>query len=283
MKFSLWTNYGALNSRPVFNAFDTGASNLGHAVTYNDPNSDVDVIWSVLWNGRMAPNQAIWKRNQAQRKPTVVLEVGGIRRGTTWKVGLNGINRAAYFGTMGFDNSRAAALGLSLNPWRTSGSHILVCGQHERSLQWEDMPRMSEWISHTIEAIRKHTNRTIVFRPHPRCRLPHIEQEFKNVFRQNPVKLNGTYDDFDIKFNDVWATVSWSSNPGVHSIINGVPAFVGPQSLAYDVANDMGNLHTIENPLMPDRTQWLNDYAWTEFTLEEIASGLPLKRLTDKL
>jgi len=34
---------------------------------------------------------------------------------------------------------------------------------------------------------------------------------------------------------------------------------------------------------MPDRTMWFNDYVWTEFTIEEIASGLPLKRLTSKL
>jgi hypothetical protein len=34
---------------------------------------------------------------------------------------------------------------------------------------------------------------------------------------------------------------------------------------------------------MPDRTQWLNDYAHTEYTVEEISQGIPLKRLTDKL
>jgi hypothetical protein len=34
---------------------------------------------------------------------------------------------------------------------------------------------------------------------------------------------------------------------------------------------------------MPDRTQWLNDYAHTEYTLEEISQGLPLNLLTSKL
>jgi|TARA_B110000459_G_scaffold8235_1_gene8519 hypothetical protein len=43
------------------------------------------------------------------------------------------------------------------------------------------------------------------------------------------------------------------------------------------VANDIDFLHDIENPLCPDRTQWLNDYAHTEYTLEEISQGLPLK------
>jgi hypothetical protein len=142
---------------------------------------------------------------------------------------------------------------------------------------------MSNWFLDTYDEIRKHTDRPILFRPHPRCRLEHIERGLKNVHRQEPKQITGTYDDFDMQFNNIHATVSYSSNPGIHSIIDGVPAFVGPSSLAYDVGNDIDFWHDIENPLMPDRTQWLNDYAWTEFTIEEISQGIPLKRLTSML
>ena len=92
MRFSLWTNNGALNSKPIFNAFAHSCLQLGHDVVYNDPSADVDVIWSILWNGRMAPNKEIWDKAQVNKKPVIVLEVGGLKRGTTWKVGLNGIN-----------------------------------------------------------------------------------------------------------------------------------------------------------------------------------------------
>jgi len=283
MKFSLWTQYGALNSKPVFDAFREGCSALGFSTVDNSNDSDVDVIWSVLFNGRMAQNQLVWKNAQNKKKPVIVLEVGGIQRGTTWKVGLNGINRDAYFGDMGHTSSRANLLGLILKPWRTDGEYILIAGQHDKSLQWQHMPRMSQWVMNTIDSIRAHTDRPILFRPHPRCPLHYIEKEFKNVYRQNPIKLNGTYDDFDMSFNNIHATVSYSSNPGIHSVLNGVPAFVGPASLAYDVGNDIDFLHDIESPLMPDRTQWLNDYAHTEYTIEEISQGIPLKRLTSLL
>jgi len=282
MQFNLHTQFGALNSKPVFDAFHAGANALGHDVVYNS-NSGIDVIWSVLWNGRMARNRAIWERNIAQKKSTVVLEVGGIQRGSTWKVGLNGINRDGYFGDSGNDSTRADILGLVCKPWRSNGNFILICGQHDKSLQWKNMPRMSTWVMDTIEKIQKHTDRPILFRPHPRCKLEAIEHQYKNVYRQDPRYINGTYDDFDIGFDNIWATISYSSNPGIHSILEGVPAFVGPSSLAYDVANDIDFLHDIENPLKPDRQQWLNDYAWTEWTVEEIASGLPHKRLIDKL
>jgi hypothetical protein len=281
MKFSLWTNHGALNSKPVFDAFAHSCVAAGHDVVWNDPVSDVDVIWSVLFAGRMAQNKSIWERAVAQSKPVVVLEVGGIKRGTTWKVGLNGINRDAFFGDAGNDSRRSNLLNLRLKPWKYNGEYILICGQHDKSLQWVNMPSMSQWVHSTISYIRARTDRPIIFRPHPRCRLPAIEHEFKNVRRQEPKQVHGTYDDFDMKFDNIWATVSWSSNPGIHSIINGVPAFTGPSSLAFDVADQ--KLDNIENPLYPDRTQWLNDYAWTEFTIEEIAEGLPLKRLTKKI
>ena len=283
MKFSLWTQYGALNSKPVFNALSDSLVAAGHDVVWNDPVSDVDVIWSVLFSGRMVHNKNIWERNMAKSKPTIVLEVGGIKRNTTWKVGLNGINRNAYFGPNGNTSDRRISLDLSLKPWRTRGEYILIAGQHSKSLQWQSMPQMSNWFLQTYDTIRKHTTRPILFRPHPRCRLEHIERGLKHVYRQQPRQLPSTYDDYDMDFNNVWATISYSSNPGIHSIINGVPAFVGPASLAYDASNDIDFLHDIENPVMPDRTQWLNDYAWTEFTIEEIASGLPLKRLTSKL
>jgi len=277
MKFSLWTQYGALNSKPVFDAFANSLNNNGHDVAYNDLSADVNVIWSVLFNGRMAGNKAVWE----QQKPTIVLEVGGIKRGTTWKVGLNGINRDAYFGPSGNSSDRVRLLGLQVKPWKYDGEHILIAGQHDKSLQWKDMPAMATWVHDTITFIRAQTDRPIIFRPHPRCPLPAIEHDFKGVKRQDPKQIKDTYDDFDMQFNNIWATVSWSSNPAIHSIINGVPAFTGPSSLAFDVAEQ--NLRNIENPLYGDRTQWLNDYAHTEYTIGEISQGIPLKHLTSKL
>ena len=42
-------------------------------------------------------------------------------------------------------------------------------------------------------------------------------------------------------------------------------------------------LENIEKPILFERQKWLNDYAHTEWTLEEISQGIPLKRLTSKI
>ena len=277
MKFKLWKEYGALNSIPVFDAFAQGLNNYGFTIVNDHDIADVNVIWSVLWHGRMAKNKKVWNFN----KPTIVLEVGGIKRGTTWKVGLNGINRDGNLGPSGNNNNRARSLGLELTPWRKTGDYILICGQHDKSLQWENMPPMSKWIMHTIETVQLYSDKPILFRPHPRCPLPNIESQYKNVYRQRPQKLLDTYDDFDMSFDNTWATISWSSNPGIHSVIAGVPVFTGPSSLAWPVSNT--GTETIDNPLMPNRQQWLNDYAHTEYTIDEITQGIPLTYLTSLL
>ncbi len=277
MKFKLWKEYGALNSIPVFDAFAQGLNNYGFTIVNDHDIADVNVIWSVLWHGRMAKNKKVWNYN----KPTIVLEVGGIKRGTTWKVGLNGINRDGNLGPSGNNNNRARSLGLELTPWRKTGDYILICGQHDKSLQWENMPPMSKWIMHTIETVQLYSDKPILFRPHPRCPLTDIESQYKNVYRQRPQKLLDTYDDFDMSFDNTWATISWSSNPGIHSVIAGVPVFTGPSSLAWPVSNT--GTETIDNPLMPNRQQWLNDYAHTEYTIDEITQGIPLTYLTSLL
>lgn len=282
MKFGLWTQYGALNSKPVFDAFRHSLVQAGHSVIENDPNNDVDVIWSVLWNGRMAPNKQIWDRARSVNKPVVVLEVGHIRRGITWKVGLNGINRDAFFSSGGNNNHRASVLALGLKEWKNnSDGPIIICTQHSKSQQWEGMPPVSNWVIQTIDEIRKHTDRHIIIRPHPRCPLELIEIEFENVSRQVPRRLNGTYDDYDFRYDHAWAVINWSSNPAIEAVKSGIPVFTGPSSLAWDVANQ--TLESINSPLKPDRQQWLNDLAHTEFTVQEIAQGLPLKQLTNML
>ena len=281
MKFSLFREHGAQNSKPVFDAFADSLRSNGHVVVDNSYDCDVGVIWSVLWNGRMAPNKKVWEDFHNLNKKIIVLEVGGLVRGKTWKVAIDGINRDANFGNGGNDSTRANQLGLKLKPWSLGGDRIIICGQHDKSNQWKDMPTMSTWLLDTIRQIRERTDMPIVWRPHPRCPVPGIEHEYKNVRREQPIQVKDTYDDFDFDCTGAYAVVNWSSNPATHAVMQGVPVFVGPSSLAYDVGNK--DFTTIGMPKRPDRTQWLNDIAHTEWTLEEIAEGKPLNRLTSYL
>ena len=276
MKFSLFTHNGALNSKPVFEAFAQGVSTLGHEVTYNNLDADVAVIWSVLWHGRMSANKHVWDHFKKQNKKVIVLEVGALFRGTTWKVGIDGINGDAVFPDGNNKSDRAEQLGLKLKPWNTDGSKIVICTQHDKSQQWEGMPPIQQFVSDMIRGVQMWTDREIVVRPHPRCKI-----KIPGIEVQTPKQIPGTYDDFDLQFEDVYALINWSSNPATQAVMNGIPVFTGQSSLAWDMS--MKSLTNINNPLMPDREQWLNNLAYTEWSVPEISQGTPIKHLTSLL
>jgi hypothetical protein len=91
-----------------------------------------------------------------------------------------------------------------------------------------------------------------------------------------------TYDDYDFDktLKHAWAVVNWNSGPGSQAIMSGVPAFVGPDSVAAPVANS--DLSQIETPNKPDRDQWLVEISHAEWTVDEIATGNPVARLLGK-
>ena len=279
MRFRLFREHGALNSPEIFNAFEQGLKHAGHEVVSD--NEDISVIWSVLWNGRMLPNKLVFERARQSNKPIIIIEVGNLKRNITWRICLNHIHGLGIFGNDDdLDIDRPAELGIYLKEENKNRSKsILIATQHSKSLQWEGMPSVDAWIYSVVEKIRQKTDQTIVLRPHPRSPMPGIEHEFKNVIRQNPVKIDGTYDDFDIRY-DYHCVINHNSGVPIHAAIAGTPIICDSSSLAYPVSDTFEN---ILNPVLPDRQEWLVKVAHTEWTVEEISKGIPIKRLENHI
>jgi len=270
MKVGVFSDYGALNSAPVFDAWCQGARRLGWQCAPDDLSADVAVIWSMLWRGRMRSNIDVWHHYRDSGRPVVVLEVGNLQRGRTWRMGVNGVTASAQW-CPSQDTARPSRLGLNLTPWRGQGSHVLIACQRADSQQWQGQPRADVWLDTVIRTLRQHTQRPIRVRPHPRYRQPLPA----GVQVSRPRPLTNTYDsfDFDSDLRGAWAVVNWNSGPAVQAAMAGVPVFVGPDSLARAVGNQDFSL--IESPVMPDRGQWLIDISHTEWTTDELASGDP--------
>ena len=276
MRISLFENFGAQNSVPVFGAFRQGLNALGIDTTTHDTTADVAVIWSMLWAGRMRSNQQVWEEFRKTKRPVIVLEVGMLKRGQTWKVAVNGINGDAHWG-QGQDPSRVLQFSKLLQPWKQSGQHILIAAQRTDSAQWQGQSK--SWLQDTVDQIKQHSTRDIVIRQHPREKLTTVN----GCIMQKPQTIPNTYDDFDFNqaLQNCWAVINWNSGPGTHAVLSGVPAFVGVSSLALPVANT--DLSQIENPAMPNREQWFQDLIHTEWTVDEIKTGYPISRLLPAL
>lgn len=268
MRFRLYHEHGALNSKPVFDAFERGLQSLGHEIVTSG--EDVVVIWSVLWHGRMSANQKIYHSG----KPVIIIEVGNLIRGTTWRISLDNINRLGKFANdFDLDPTRPEKLGVFLkNPQLARSPDILIATQHQHSQQWAGMPNMSQWVEIAVDSIRKYTDRKIVVRPHPRSP---ILVKIPGVTIEQPKKVLGSYDDFDINYN-YHCVINHNSGPAVQAAINGVPVICDTSSLASEIS---GKIEEIEKITLPPRDDWFLKLCHTEWTVEEIAQGIPLRRL----
>ena len=284
MRIEVWPEYGPINSKPIFEAFIQSLQDDGHEVFINKKaNADVAVIWSVLWRGRMEKYRSIWNEYRSSGRPVIVLEVGGLRRNESFKIGINGINRKADFANQEFDDKRWPLFKHTFKPWNPTGDIIVICGQHDASEQWLGLPRMEQWIEKQIKEIRQYTTRPILVRPHPRNPIGFPKDKYKNVKVRLPRRDFKTYDDTDFKatLERTWAVVNHSSNPAMEAVINGIPVFVSEDSLCHDVGNI--GYADINTPAMPGRQNWANKLAYTEWFKDEIKQGIPWKRIKTRL
>lgn len=276
MKLRLYREHGALNSPLIFDAVEEGLLRLGHEISKD--NSGIPVIWSVLWHGRMAKNRVVYEQAKKNRQPVIIIEVGNLIRNKTWRISLDNINGLGKFGNeQELDITRPKKLGLSLkDPLVHRRPEILIATQLPQSLQWTGMPAMTDWVKSISVQIKNYTDRKIIVRPHPRGLF---RLNDASIQMQIPQKKPNTYDDFDIDYS-YHCVINHNSGPAVQAAISGTPIICDQSSLAAELS---GKFSEIENISLPDRSEWFLKLCHTEWTVDEIRSGIPFERLLKSL
>ena len=278
MRVAYFPNQCALNSIPVMQAMLDSLRIAGHTIEQNSMDADAAIIWSALWSGRMAPNKQVYDHYRAQNKPVIIVDVGALYRGETWKIAVNHINRLGYYGhTENLDMDRPRKLGISLAINLSKNPAILIAAQHRFSLQLDNQNHEA-WIMRQVDEIRRVSDRPIVIRPHPRSPLQ-LDSLADTITIEKPQKITDTYDSFDMHF-DYHAVVNYCSGPGIQAAISGTRPIVGADSLAAPVSVSIEN---IDKPYDQDRDQWLVEICHTEYTLKEIEQGSWIKRIHSHL
>ena len=170
-------------------------------------------------------------------------------------------------------------------PWRENGEHILLCTQPIDN--WSMSRTKTDpyvWVDEVIEKLKPHTNRKIKLRPHPNHAIK-CANDMANKHPQIEVtsvtKGGGPTADYRFTFleelQNCWAVVTHNSTAAVDAATYGIPVFLTSDlCLAWDVGN--ADFNKIESPTTPDRTQWLNDLAYANWTIDEVKSGMVWKR-----
>ena len=159
---------------------------------------------------------------------------------------------------------------MDLKPWRTNGNHILMCLQ--RPMGWSMRGRnLMQWLDETFVRVRQYSDRPIVLRWHP--------GDWKNFpvgadFTPYNVVLSPQERHITQDLVNCWALICHNSTPSSVAAIEGIPTFITDQPgycQAGEVANTDFNL--LENPIMPDREQWIRKLAQCHWSFDDLRSG----------
>jgi len=213
------------------------------------PGADVSVIWGKGMLGYPMPTGR-----------ALVAENGYLRGRDGQQhcaLALNGHNGAGDW-PQG-SRARLDALGVTLSPWRKDGGHVLVCPS--RGIGAQPMPQ--DWTEKTVAALRKLTKREIRVRQHPGNWKKLPEHPDASLARD----LEGAH-----------ACIIWASAAGVKALAMGIPViYTAPHWICAGAAGS--RLEDIEKPLMPDRLPVFERLASAQWSLDEIATGEPIRAL----
>lgn len=258
-----------LREKPWYrrDAFVAGLRAAGHEVLCRPPDRLDRETLLVIWN-RYAGTHEVALRVEAAGGRVLVAENGylngdgGSPKFAVYKAGPK--PHDYYCLGLGFHNDAArvkpggperwAAMGIELKPWRTDGSHVLICPN--RSFGVAERVMHPDWAERCAARLRKQTRREVRVRLHP---------------GNDPAKRPLAED-----LKDCWAVFVWSSSVAVHSLVAGVPTFIEAPHQIVKGASASGS---VDAPQAPDRQEHFERLAWAQWTCREIESGEPFRHL----
>lgn len=215
--------------------------------------------------------QRIMAAHIAAGRPAVYLDLGyWHREGSNGhhKIVVNGRHPTAYFQARRHDASRLRNFRVEIKPWRRGGRSILLAGMGFKAATIAEGVPFESFERQAILELRRHTARPIVYRPKPSCK--ESRPITGTVFSPREESL-------DAVLADCHAVVTHHSNVAVDALVAGIPAFCW-QGVAAPLS--LQDFARIESPAYPDgREQWLADIAWTQWSIAEMAAGLPWRHL----
>ena len=213
-----------------------------------------------------------------------------------WRVALNSPMNNGNFLSDNSPNDRWQMMkslwNIKSEPWKKSYPEDPVLFV----LQPKDNWSMNEldpivWFKDVYKILRPLTNRKFVVRPHPN-HVAAIESRISEFPSDVDVVIGQKFFQGDEKkfyrfhfqeaIANAHAVVTHNSTASTDSCVRGIPTFcTSDLAICWPVCNK--DLTRIENPEMPDRTQWLNDLGYKMWTTEEIRNGTVFHRFKIKL
>lgn len=217
-----------------------------------------DVIPILGCNPELTPLILKWKREGRKR---IQWDRGYCRRVyATWLPRAANIQKSFYRWHVdhfqlrqirtGLPDDRWKKLDVPLQPWRKGGRHIVVAAP---TPTYQRFHAIEGWFEETLRTLGKVSDRQIVVR-------------FKDSDRPLQADLEGAH-----------CMVAHGSIAAVEAAILGCPVFDHKESAAALVG--LTDITKVEHPIYPERQDWANTLAWSQFDEAELVNGFLWKHL----
>lgn len=194
------------------------------------------------------------------------------------KIAVNARHPTAYFNKIPHEPDRLRKVGVTIEPWRNGGKHILLAGMGEKAAEAEGKTAES-WERDALKWLGRITDRPIIYRPKPSWLqskpIPGTifswgGQPRPGFRRQHLAEV----------LMNCHAVVTHHSNVAVEAICAGVPAFCW-KGVAMPMSSQ--DIDAIEKPVRPDgREGWAASIAYQQWDIREISEGLPWRHLKNE-
>ncbi len=257
-----------------------GITQVNHSYGVASPGYDLYVTWAwkpKLQTGRWAQIERLCKQQQSK---CLVMERAYIGDRMHWvSLGFNGLNNRANFNNKDITdlsrwNANFKQYMIKQPAKKGKTGNVLIAGQvrKDASLAYLQYAYRDydAWVMHTVQKIREFGYNPI-YRPHPEDpRLPDWRE-----YNIAPVEID-TSSTLEQALHRVDSTVTYSSNAGVISILNGVPAICHDQgSMIWNCSPHC--LHNKQDLLAyPDKStlkKWQAQMSYTQWQPHEMSDG----------
>lgn len=236
---------------------------------YEGPSPDTDIAICFGVKGRSAE---IIKDHVAVGKHAVYLDKGYTRQkgegGHTLytRLSIDGSSPLKYVQRIRRPSERFERLEMKvLERKHPNEGHILFCGSSQKYHDFNGLGDCTEYAAKALFKLRKVSPRQIVYRPKPSATY------IKPL--QNYMFSTGSQDIFEA-LRGCHAVVTHGSSVAIHAVLLGIPIVVLGETVMSPVAES--DITKVEHPFWPDpkkRYQWACDFAYCQWTQEEMKSG----------
>lgn len=145
----------------------------------------------------------------------------------------------------------------------TPGKKILLAPPSPKSLSLWNMDA-DQWVTQTVEEIKKHTDRPIEIR----LKRPRTERLVENTMEEALA-------------DDIHCLVTYNSVAAVEAVMLGKPAIVlGPNAAQAVCSHSLAEIENPKRPTEEERDLWLRHLSYSQFTFAEMSDGTAYRILT---